>query len=185
MSTAALIELPLADISSPRSNQACPHSADPKTSPSTKMKDVSNAIKATRPSVYPKKRPSPHGISKSRKQSPLYPAHSIARKTPRAAKAELLAQRQREAQIMALRREGIYLEEEYREEIRYYMHEMEVSLAPVNSSSHQLLRFEIVLSFHSGTLCPPPLPWTSSQKSGGICARAWWTSLLKFTSHSA
>ena len=39
----------------------------------------------------------------------------------------MLAQRQRIAQISALRREGIYLEEEYHEEIRAYMHEMEVS----------------------------------------------------------
>ena len=52
----------------------------------------------------------------------------MVRKSPRAARAEQLAQRQREAQINALRREGIYLEEEYREEIRYYMHEMEVSI---------------------------------------------------------
>ena len=40
----------------------------------------------------------------------------------------MLAQRQRIAQISALRREGIYLEEEYHAEIRAYMHEMEVSL---------------------------------------------------------
>ncbi|THH34014.1 hypothetical protein EUX98_g23 [Antrodiella citrinella] len=89
------------------------------------MKDVSNSTRLPRPTAYPKKRPSPHGVSKSRKQSPLYPPHSLVRKSPRAAKAELLAQRQREAHIMAMRREGIYLEEEYREEIRYYMHEME------------------------------------------------------------
>ena len=38
-----------------------------------------------------------------------------------------MAQRQRYAQISALRREGIYLEEEYHEEVRAYMHEMEVS----------------------------------------------------------
>jgi len=36
--------------------------------------------------------------------------------------------RQREAQMALLRREGIYLEEEYREEIRHYMYEMEVRL---------------------------------------------------------
>lgn len=89
------------------------------------MKDVSNSNRATRPSAYPKKKPSPYGVSKSsRRQSPLYPAHSVVRKTPRAARAE---QRQRYAQISALRREGIYLEEEYHDEIRAYMHEMEVS----------------------------------------------------------
>ena len=91
------------------------------------MKDVSNSTRA-RPSAYPKKKPSPYGVSKSsRRQSPLYPPHSVVRKTPRAAKAEMLAQRHRLAQISALRREGIYLEEEYHEEIRAYMHEMEVS----------------------------------------------------------
>ena len=75
-----------------------------------------------------KKRSESDGVSKpSRRQSPLYPPHSLIRKTPRAAKAELIAQRQRYAQISALRREGIYLEEEYHEEIRAYMHEMEVS----------------------------------------------------------
>ncbi|OCH96493.1 cyclin [Obba rivulosa] len=101
------------------------------------MKDVSNSLKAARPSAYPKKRPSPHGVSKSRKRSPLYPAHDVARKTPRAIKAELLAQRQREAQIMALRREGVYLEEEYQEEIRYYMHEMELFTMSSTASMDQ------------------------------------------------
>ncbi|KAH9944461.1 cyclin [Epithele typhae] len=80
------------------------------------MKDVSNSTRATRPTAYPKKKPSPYGVSKSRRQSPLYPPHSLA---------ELLVQRQRLAQISALRREGIYLEEEYHDEIRAYMHEME------------------------------------------------------------
>lgn len=37
-----------------------------------------------------------------------------------------MQQRQRQAQITALRRQGIFLEEEYREDIRFYMHEMEV-----------------------------------------------------------
>jgi hypothetical protein len=35
-------------------------------------------------------------------------------------------QRLREAQILALRRQGVLLEEEYRDEIRQYMHDMEV-----------------------------------------------------------
>ncbi|KAH8100643.1 cyclin [Cristinia sonorae] len=91
------------------------------------MKDVSNSTRVPRPSAYPKKRPSPYGVSKSRKQSPLFPPHAPVRKSPRAARAEQQAQRQREAQLtaMRLRREGIYLEDEYREEIRYYMHQME------------------------------------------------------------
>lgn len=95
--------------------------------PIVDMKDVSNSTRPPRPAAYPKKRPSPYGVSKSRKQSPLYPPHLVVRKSPRAARADLLTQRQREAQIQALRREGVYLEEEYREEIRFYMHEMEVS----------------------------------------------------------
>ncbi|KAH9946700.1 cyclin [Amylocystis lapponica] len=89
------------------------------------MKDVSNS-KAVRPSAYPKKRPSPYGVSKARKQySPIYPPQSLVRKTPRAAKAEMIAHRQRDAHIMAMRREGIYVEAEYHDEIRRYMHEME------------------------------------------------------------
>ncbi|KIK04245.1 hypothetical protein K443DRAFT_93530 [Laccaria amethystina LaAM-08-1] len=90
------------------------------------MKDVSTASnRHSRNSlIYPKKKPSPHGISKSHK-SPLLPANAPARRTPRSAKAALLQQRQRGAQIQALRREGVYLEEEYREEIRHYMHDME------------------------------------------------------------
>jgi alkylated DNA nucleotide flippase Atl1 len=37
-----------------------------------------------------------------------------------------MLQRRRELQLAALRREGILLEDEYREDIRYYMYEMEV-----------------------------------------------------------
>ncbi|KAF7339725.1 G1/S-specific cyclin CLN1 [Mycena sanguinolenta] len=50
-----------------------------------------------------------------------------ARKSPRSAKSALVQQqqRQREAQIQALRQQGILLEEEYRDEIRKYMHDME------------------------------------------------------------
>ncbi|KAF8078450.1 cyclin [Lyophyllum atratum] len=90
------------------------------------MKDVSTAsIRHSRNSLaYPKKRPSPHGVSKSHK-SPLLPANGPPRRTPRSAKSAMLQQRQREAQILALRREGILLEEEYRDEIQYYMHDME------------------------------------------------------------
>ncbi|GLB36317.1 putative cyclin family protein [Lyophyllum shimeji] len=90
------------------------------------MKDVSTAShRHSRNSlIYPKKRPSPHGVSKSHK-SPVLPPNGPARRTPRSAKAAILQQRQREAQIMALRREGVLLEEEYREEIKYYMHDME------------------------------------------------------------
>ena len=78
--------------------------------------------------IYPKKRPSPHGITKLHR-SPVLPYCGPARRSPRAAKASFIQQRQRDAQILALRREGILLEEEYREEIRYYMHDMEVGLS--------------------------------------------------------
>lgn len=113
------------------SSQSIPLALEPVPT-STSMKDVSNSVaRATRPSVYPKKRPSPYGVSKSRKHasSPLFPAQDVVRRSPRAAKADLLVQRQREAQIQAMRRDGIYLEEEYRDEIKFYMHEMEVSLS--------------------------------------------------------
>ncbi|KAH9937605.1 cyclin [Fomitopsis serialis] len=91
------------------------------------MKDVlPSSSRASRHSAYLKKRPSPHGVSKSRKQSsPVYIPLGAVRKTPRAVKAELISQRQRQMQLLLMRRDGIYLEEEYREEIRRYMHEME------------------------------------------------------------
>jgi len=92
------------------------------------MKDVSNSAlhKHSRTSlIYPKKRPSPHGISKPHKTPILLPPRAPARKTPRSAKSALIQQRQREAQIQALRQQGILLEEEYRDEIRHYMHDME------------------------------------------------------------
>jgi len=90
------------------------------------MKDVASNRHSRNSLIYPKKRPSPHGISKSHK-SPLLPANGLARRTPRSTKVALIQQKQREAQIQALRREGIFLEEEYRDEIRYYMQDMEVS----------------------------------------------------------
>lgn len=94
------------------------------------MKDVSNSVRTARPSAYPKKKPSPYGISKSSRkqrepQTPLHPAQAVVRKSPRGAKAQEALQRQREAQIHALRREGIFLEEEYRDEIQDYMYMME------------------------------------------------------------
>lgn len=88
------------------------------------MKDVASNRHSRNSLIYPKKRPSPHGISKSHK-SPLLPANGLARRTPRLTKVALIQQKQREAQIQALRREGIFLEEEYRDEIRYYMQDME------------------------------------------------------------
>ncbi|THU94810.1 hypothetical protein K435DRAFT_667596 [Dendrothele bispora CBS 962.96] len=90
------------------------------------MKDLTTSSKHNRNSlVYPRKRPSPHGVSKVRR-SPLLPSQAGVRKTPRSAKTALaLQQQQREARIVALRKDGILLEEEYRDEIRRYMHDME------------------------------------------------------------
>ncbi|TEB39209.1 cyclin [Coprinellus micaceus] len=90
------------------------------------MKDTSTTTRHSRHAqVYPKKRPSPHGISKSHK-SPLMPSNGVPRVSPRAAKAALLQQqRQKAAAAQAVRRESVYLEEEYRDEIRRYMHDME------------------------------------------------------------
>ena len=97
------------------------------------MKDTSVSSRHFRNNpLYPKRRPSPLGVTKSRKsQSPLtlsvvVAAAAAQRHSPRAAKMESMLQRRRELQLAALRREGILLEEEYREEIRYYMCEMEV-----------------------------------------------------------
>lgn len=97
--------------------------------PVSSMKDVSSSTRHPRPTAYPKKRPSPHGVSKSQK-TPLLPA---PRRTPVSAKTAIIQQRQREAQILQLRREGVLLEEEYHNEIRAYMHEMEVSVPQQNN----------------------------------------------------
>lgn len=112
---------------SPQSNQS--HMKDLAT---TSLRHSRNSL------IYPKKRPSPHGISKPQK-SPLAPINGLPRKTPRSAKSTLLLQRQRQAHIIALRREGVFLEEEYRDEIRCYMHDMEVRLAQSDFSTIQLL----------------------------------------------
>lgn len=158
-------------VSATRSSQSIPLSLEPVSS--TTMKDVSNlSTRATRPSAYPKKRPSPHGISKSRKHasSPLFPAQDVVRRSPRAAKADLLVQRQREAQILAMRREGIYLEEEYRDEIKFYMHEMEVSTAAYLSRARNVsLKLRASASVSQCARCNP---WISSPKSGGTCVHA-------------
>ena len=92
------------------------------------MKDsVPSSSRASRNQFYPKKRPTPHrdGITKSRTKD--LPS-TFSRWTPAVIKAELQRRNQREAQLAAFRREGIYLEEEYRDEIEFYMHEMEVRL---------------------------------------------------------
>lgn len=95
------------------------------------MKDLSiSSYRSSRKVAYPKRRPSPTGISKIHKTPGglLAPSH----KSPYSAKTTFLQQRQRDAQIAALRRQGVLLEEEYRDDIRYYMHEMEVRFAHVS-----------------------------------------------------
>jgi hypothetical protein len=132
------------------------------------MKDLSTANRHSRTSlIYPKKRPSPNGIAKSHK-TPLLPAHGPVRRTPRSAKSGLVHQRQREAHILALRREGILLEEEYREEIRYYMHDMEVSwLLNAHFVSRALSKLG---NPHCSCLrCVQLNLWISNLKYGGIC----------------
>jgi len=102
------------------------------------MKDLTNSsAKNARLAAYPKKRPSPHGITKSRKQSsPLLPPTN-SRKVSPTTKLEDQRRRQRQAQVLALHREGVFIEEEYREEIRQYMHEMELCTMGSTSSMDQ------------------------------------------------
>lgn len=84
------------------------------------MKETSSTKHSRNSLIYPKKRPSPHGVSKPHKS----PAQHSHRKTPRSAKSVLVQQRQKDVAALA-RREGILLEEEYRDEIHCYMLDME------------------------------------------------------------
>ena len=90
-----------------------------------------------------------------------------------------MTRKQREAQISALRREGIYLEEEYREEIERYMLEMEVRLIllPPQNAAKPLV--------FSNIRCVPPNPWTNNPKFDGICDLVSLISSWRFTSPSA
>jgi len=143
------------------------HSPDPTTQlvalNSLHMKDITQ--RHSRISlIYPKKRPSPHGITKLHR-SPVLP-HCVparASKSPRPAKAALMQQRQREAQIIALRREGIWLEEEYRDEIRYYMHDMEVSF----SSQFPNALLNSWSTTYSAIQCPLRNQWINNLRSDG------------------
>lgn len=143
---------------------------------SLNMKDTSVPSRHSRNNpLYPKKRPSPNGVTKSRKsqsQSPLtlsvVTAAAASRRSPRATKVESVLQRRRELQLAALRREGILLEDEYREEIRYYMYEMEVR-------ELSFFFFKCILSIvhlFRDTLWGLLHQWTSNQKSSGTCAPA-------------
>ena len=143
---------------------------------SLNMKDTSVSSRHSRNNpLYPKKRPSPHGVTKSRKsQSPFTlsvvaaAAAAASRRSPRAAKVESVLQRRRELQLAALRREGILLEDEYREEIRYYMYEMEVR------EPFFVILILICSSCQFAHLCRGTRwgllhRWTSNPKSNGTC----------------
>lgn len=99
------------------------------------MKDTSvSSLRHARNAVYPKRRPSPHGITKTRKT----PTHHLGgQRTPLSAKSSMLAKRKRELQVAALRREGVLLEEEYREDVQAYMLEMEQITVCSTSSMDQ------------------------------------------------
>ena len=145
------------------SSQSVVHSSD---TIRLDMKDVASNRHSRNSLIYPKKRPSPHGISKFHK-SPLLPANGLARRTPRSTKVALIQQKQREAQIQALRREGIFLEEEYRDEIRYYMQDMEVSSAACSFFTP----FIQTISLTSSALLHRLLSqWINSLRLNGICA---------------
>lgn len=123
--------------------------------PSLNMKDTSTSRHSRNNPLYPKRRPSPNGVTKSRKsQSPLtlsvVAAAAASRRSPRAAKMESVLQRRRELQLAALRREGILLEDEYREDIRYYMYEMEVRWPCFEFLSHFLINSLIFSEVHDG-----------------------------------
>ena len=106
------------------SPQSILHVHPPVSHPSPSMKDVSTATRVPRFSVYKKRQSPSGGISKSRKESPL--RTGVLRKSPRAVTRDVYAQRQREASIMAYLRE-LASDDDYRDDITGYMHEMEVS----------------------------------------------------------
>lgn len=89
------------------------------------MKDLSSSSRSSRYNALAvKKRPSPHGIQKRKYASPATAAPAYGH-SPRA-RMEAAIRRQRELQLIAWKREGIYLEEEYYDEIQRFLHEMEV-----------------------------------------------------------
>lgn len=100
------------------------------------MKDFSTS--STRQSrhsqLYPKKRPSPHGITKAHKSPALLAAVRIS---PRSARSALIQQRQKDLTVAAIRKQGLLLEEEYHTEIRVYMHHMENNTVPCMTSMDQ------------------------------------------------
>jgi len=93
------------------------------------MKDITSHVssKPSRNSFYFKKRPSPHGVAKSRR-TPVSLALSTANcrvigSAQHRVRVEM--QRQRELQALTTARDTSLLEEEYRTEVLKYMHDME------------------------------------------------------------
>jgi len=124
-----------------------PSDADPSPSnrlasdsTSTDMKDIASSNRQSRNSlIYPKKRPPPHGVQKASKSPSLLASYAC--RSPRSAKFALIQQQQRLRGTQFCRKESVLLEEEYRDEIRYYMHDMEVSFSPpLNHSSPEECR---------------------------------------------
>jgi len=115
-------------------NAVDPSDADPSPSnrlasdsTSTDMKDIASSNRQSRnPLIYPKKRPPPYGIQKASKSPSLLTSYAC--RSPRSARFALIQQQQRLRGTQFCRKECVLLEEEYRDEIRYYMHDMEVSL---------------------------------------------------------
>lgn len=106
---------------------ASSESSNPSNIPSVEMKDATvSSSKSSRPTAYPKKRPSPHPAGKSKSNAPA----PIVHHSPHALKMQREQQRQREEQGADVgRREPIPPpEDEYREEFIINMHEMEVRL---------------------------------------------------------
>ncbi|TFK57364.1 hypothetical protein OE88DRAFT_1618854 [Heliocybe sulcata] len=105
------------------------------------MKDLSSSSgsKQSGHPALPKKR-SPYGVQKSHGKTPgsvkRTPAAAVSvkhtpavaasvRRTPAVVRAEWFAKRERARQVAALQRKGVLIEEEYRDDITLYMHEME------------------------------------------------------------
>jgi hypothetical protein len=123
------------------------------------MKDITSHVssKPSRNSFYFKKRPSPHGVAKSRR-TPVSLALSTAncRVVGSAQhRMRIEMQRQRELQALMTARDTSLLEEEYRTEVLKYMHDMEVSKgktflrSPV-LSTFRLLAMHYVLRYMHG-----------------------------------
>jgi len=92
------------------------------------MKDLTSYTKPSRNSFYSKKRPSPHGIAKSRRHTPAsvaVPASNPCISASAQHRLRLELHRQRELQALASARDTSLLEEEYRAEVLKYMYDME------------------------------------------------------------